>query len=626
MIDLWPRVEGLLREGGRGIERPARYINHEWGCTYKPDAQYRFCMVYPDTYELGQANQAVRILCNCVNAVEGMAAERAFLPAADMCDAMRKRDIPAFSLESCAPVSEFDAVGITLPHELAATNVLEFLDLAGIPLHCSDRTQEDPLIMAGGPCAFNAEPYAPFFDVIMLGEGEEVLPELLSLHRSLAAQGVSRADILHAMAQVSGVYVPSLYESVDELTAQKTGSWVRPLCDDIPSVIEKRVWEGFADADAYEPMVVPFTEVVHDRLNVEILRGCARGCRFCQAGMMYRPVRERSADNIVSAVCRGLAETGYDEVSLTSLSSTDHSQIEEILRRLNHALEGKGISVSIPSQRLDSFGVEMAELVAGGKRGGLTFAPEAGTQRLRDVINKNVTEDDLFAAIDAAFSAGWRRCKLYFMIGLPTETDDDIKGIASLAQRACDRAKKAVPEDQRGNVRVSVSCALFVPKAATPFQWDGQITPDEAQRRIDLLRRSVKYRVVDIHWHEPDVSLVEAMMSRGGREVAKVVEAAWKLGARFDAWTEFFSLERWKTACEMCGVSMEGIAQTSWDTSYVLPWAHLSPGVTRSFLERERKRALEEKTTPDCTMGVCSVCGMCSKPYSDIRIQEARHG
>ena len=341
--------------------------------------------------------------------------------------------------------------------------------------------------------------------------------------------------------------------------------------------------------------------------------------------MMYRPVRERSADNIVSAVCRGLAETGYDEVSLTSLSSTDHSQIEEILRRLNHALDGKGISVSIPSQRLDSFGVEMAELVAGGKRGGLTFAPEAGTQRLRDVINKNVTEDDLFSAIDAAFSAGWRRCKLYFMIGLPTETDDDIKGIASLSQRAYDRAKKAVPEDQRGNVRVSVSCALFVPKAATPFQWDGQITPDEAQRRIDLLRRSVKYRAVDIHWHEPDVSLVEAMMSRGGREVAKVLETAWKLGARFDAWTEFFSFERWKTACEMCGVSMEGIAQASWDTSYVLPWAHLSPGVSRKFLERERRRALEEKTTPDCTMGACSVCGICSKPYSDIKIQEARH-
>ncbi len=625
MIDLWPRIEGLLREAGRDIERPARYINHEWGCTYKEEAPYRFCMVYPDTYELGQANQAVRILCNRVNAMEKMAAERAFLPAADMCDAMREHDIPAFSLESCAPVSDFDVVGITLPHELAATNVLEFLDLAGIPLRSIDRSEDCPLVVAGGPCAFNAEPYAPFFDAIMLGEGEEALPELLSLCRSLSSQGASRADILHAMAKIPGTYVPSLYESVGGTVAQETGSWVRPVIHDIPAVIEKRVWEGFAASDAYEPMVVPFTEVVHDRLNVEILRGCARGCRFCQAGMMYRPVRERSADNIVSATCRGLAETGFDEVSLTSLSSTDHSQIEEILRRLNHALEGKGISVSIPSQRLDAFGVGMAELVAGGKRAGLTFAPEAGTQRLRDVINKNVTEQDVFGAIDAAFSAGWRRCKLYFMIGLPTETDDDIKGIASLAQRAYDRARMVVPEDQRGSVHVSISCALFVPKAATPFQWDGQIPPQEAKRRIDLLRRSVKYRAVDVHWHDPSVSQVEAMMSRGGREVADVVEAAWKAGARFDAWTEFFSFERWKDACEVCGVSMDDISQASWDTSYVLPWSHLSPGVTRRFLERERRFALEGKTTPDCTMGACSACGICSAPYSGIKTQEARH-
>lgn len=626
MTDLWPRVERLLRQGGRDIERPARYINHEWGCTYKPEAEYRYCMVYPDTYELGQANQAVRILCNRVNAVEGMAAERAFLPAADMCDLMRKEGIPAFSLESCAPLAEFDAVGITLPHELAATNVLEMLDLAGIPVRASDRDDSYPLIMAGGPCAFNSEPYAPFFDVIMLGEGEESLPELLQLHRSMRSEGASRDDILHAMAKVPGTYVPALYRPLTEEQAQERGSWVEPVYDDIPTLIEKRVYEGFADSDAYEPLIVPFTEVVHDRLNVEILRGCTRGCRFCQAGMMYRPVRERSADNIVAAVMRGLEESGYDEVSLTSLSSTDHSQIETILRRLNRQLEGKGISVSIPSQRLDSFGVGMAELVAGGKRGGLTFAPEAGTQRLRDVINKNVTEDDLFGAIDAAFGAGWRRCKLYFMIGLPTETDDDIKGIASLAQRAYDAARKAVPEDQRGNVKVSISCALFVPKAQTPFQWDGQISPEEAQRRIDLLRRSVKYRAVDVNWHEPDVSLVEAMMSRGGREVADVVEAAWRSGARFDAWSEFFSLDRWKRACETCGVDFQAIAQTSYDSDHVMPWAHLSAAVTQRFLARERRLAEKGVTTPDCSYERCSACGVCPRLDVEIQTQEVRHG
>lgn len=626
MTDLWPRIEGLLRQAGRSIERPARYLNHEWGCTYKPEASYRFCMTYPDTYELGQANQAVRILCNCVNAVEGMAAERAFLPAADMCDLMRAEGVPAFSLESCAPVAEFDAVGITLPHELAATNVLEFLDLSGVALRSVDRKESDPMVFGGGPCAFNAEPYAPFFDAIMLGEGEESLPELLELHRRMKNEGATRAEMLHAMAKLPGVYVPSLYDVLEENEAQRRGSWVVPRFDDVPSVIEKRLWEGFADSDAYEPMIVPFTEVVHDRLNVEILRGCTRGCRFCQAGMMYRPVRERSADNIVSAVCRGLADTGYDEVSLTSLSSTDHSQIEQILRRLNRALEGKGISISIPSQRLDSFGVDMAELVAGGKRGGLTFAPEAGTQRLRDVINKGVTEDDLFGAIDAAFAAGWRRCKLYFMIGLPTETDDDIKGIASLAQRSYDRAKKAVPENQRGNVRVSISCALFVPKAQTPFQWDGQISPEEAKRRIDLLRRSVKYRAVDVHWHEPDVSLVEAMMSRGGREVADVVETAWRAGARFDAWTELFSLDGWKAACEACGVSMERIAQATYDTDYILPWSHLSAGLFVKFLQRERRFAQQEKTTPDCTYDTCSACGVCMGLNTAIQTQEVRHG
>ena len=350
---------------------------------------------------------------------------------------------------------------------------------------------------------------------------------------------------------------------------------------------------------------------MHDRLSVEVLRGCARGCRFCQAGMMYRPVRERSADNVVSSVLDGLADTGYDEVSLTSLSSTDHSQIADILTKLNHACDGKGVRISLPSQRLDSFGVDMAELVAGQKKGGLTFAPEAGTQRLRDVINKNVTEDDLFGAIDAAFKAGWRRCKLYFMIGLPTETDEDIKGIASLVQRAYDRAKAAVPPEHRGNVRVSASVALFVPKSQTPFQWDGQIPPEEALRRVNLLRNSVKYKAVDIHWHDPATSFVEAVMSRGGRQAADWVEAAWRRGARFDAWTELFLEDAWRRAASDVGIDPAEIAQAQWDTSRVMPWAHISTGVTTRYLALERKRAAAETTTPDCTFEKCTGCGAC---------------
>ncbi|WP_286142578.1 TIGR03960 family B12-binding radical SAM protein [Adlercreutzia caecimuris] len=621
--NLWPRVEPLLAR----VERPARYLNHEWGCVVKDDAPFQFCMIYPDTYELGQANQAVRILVNAVNATEGMGAERAFLPAVDMADLMRDAGVPLFSLESCAPVAEFDAVGITLPHELAATNILETLDLAGIPLRSDERAEDDPIVLAGGPCAYNPEPYAPFFDVILVGEGEEQLPEALSLIRRLRSEAAPRADILRALArEVGGAYVPSLYRWRDEAEAQAAGSWVEPLFDDVPPVVDKRVFEGFAASDAHEPMVVPYTEVVHDRLNIEVLRGCARGCRFCQAGMMYRPVRERSADNIVNAVVRGLAETGYDEVSLTSLSSTDHSQIAEILTRVNDACAGRGVRVSVPSQRLDAFGVEMAELVAGQKKGGLTFAPEAGTQRLRDVINKNVTEDDLFSAIDAAFAAGWRRCKLYFMVGLPTETDEDIKGIASLAQRAYDRAKAAVPPEQRGSVRMSVSCAVFVPKAQTPFQWDGQISPEETLRRVGLLKRSVKYKAVDVHYHDPATSFVEAVMSRGGHEAAAWVEEAWRRGARFDAWTEHFNEEAWTGAAEALGIDPARIAQADFPTDYVLPWAHITAAVSPKFLARERARAQEGVTTPDCTFENCSACGACPTLGADIELMEERVG
>ena len=622
--DLWPEVEPLLSR----VERPARYLNHEWGCA-APVAEddFAFCMIYPDTYELGQANQAVRILVNAVNAMGGMGAERAFLPAVDMADLMREKGVPLFSLESCRPVVDFDVVGIPLPHELAATNVLETLDLAGIPLRTADRAEGDPIVLAGGPCAYNPEPYAPFFDVILVGEGEEQLPETLELIRELRASGTPRAEILREVARrVGGAYVPSLYRWRSEDEAQAAGSWAEPLFDDVPRVVHKRVFEGFADSPALEPMIVPYTEVVHDRLNVEILRGCARGCRFCQAGMMYRPVRERSADNIVDAVARGLAETGYDEVSLTSLSSTDHSQIAEILTRVNADCAGAGVRVSVPSQRLDAFGVEMAELVAGQKKGGLTFAPEAGTQRLRDVINKNVTEDDLFSAIDAAFAAGWRRCKLYFMVGLPTETDDDIKGIASLAQRAYDRAKAAVPADQRGSVRMSVSCAVFVPKAQTPFQWDGQISPEETLRRVGLLKRSVKYKAVDVHYHDPATSFVEAVMSRGGREVADWVEAAWRRGARFDAWTELFNEEAWTGAAEELGLDPAAIAQAEFPTDYVLPWAHITAAVSPKFLARERERAAAGITTPDCTFENCSACGACPTLGVDIELQQEREG
>ncbi|HAM14445.1 MAG TPA: TIGR03960 family radical SAM protein [Eggerthellaceae bacterium] len=604
---IWPQVSSLVARA----ERPSRYIDSEWGSVHRPDASFRFCMVYPDTYELGQANQAVRILVNAVNARPGMAAERGFLPAPDMCDALRAAGLPMFSIEGCAPLASFDVIGITLPHELAATNVLEALDLSGIAVRSADRAEGDPIVVAGGPCAFNPEPYAPFLDAVNIGEGERSLPEGLELVRSQRARGASRGEVLRALAGLPGWYVPSLYRWRTPDEAQEAGSWIDPLQPGLPTVVEKQLYDGFATSSAWEPCIVPFAEAVHDRLNVEVLRGCARGCRFCQAGMMYRPVRERSADNIVAAVKRGLAETGYDEVSLTSLSSTDHSQIASVLKRLNDEFAGTGVRVSLPSQRLDSFGVGMAGLVAGQKKGGLTFAPEAGTQRLRDVINKNVTEDDLFGAVDAAFAAGWRRCKLYFMIGLPTETDDDVLGIASLLQRTYERARNLVPKDQKGSIQISASVALFVPKAHTPFQWDGQIPPEEALRRVNLLRRSVKYRAITVSWHDPKTSFVEAVMSRSGREAAAVVEEAWRRGARFDAWSECFREDAWRSAAADLGFDVQHAAQASYPVGSVMPWDHISCGASVRWLARERALAQEGRTTPDCTFDRCSACGVC---------------
>ena len=619
---IWAQVAPLVARA----ERPSRYINHEWGSSSKLDASFRFCMVYPDTYELGQANQAVRILVNVVNAQDGMAAERGFLPAADMCDALRDQGLPMFSIEGCAPLRAFDVIGITLPHELAATNVLEVLDLAGIPVRAGDRTCDDPFVVGGGPCAYNPEPYALFFDAINIGEGEQSLVEGLQLIREAKEQGASRDDIRRALANLEGWYVPLLYRWRNEEEAQAAGSWIEPLEEGLPTTITKRVFDGFAQSPGWEPCIVPFAEAVHDRLNVEILRGCARGCRFCQAGMMYRPVRERTADNIVASVVEGLAQTGYDEVSLTSLSSTDHSQIREILTRLNEVYAGKGVRISIPSQRLDSFGVDMAGLVAGQKKGGLTFAPEAGTQRLRDVINKNVTEEDLFGAVDASFAAGWRRCKLYFMIGLPTETDEDVKGIARLVQQAYDHARAVVPKEQRGSIQIGASVALFVPKAQTPFQWDGQIPPDEALRRVTLLRHSVKYRAVSISWHDPKTSFVEAVMSRGGREASYLVEEAWRRGARFDAWSEHFNEQAWRDAASALAFDVEAAAQTSYPLDYVMPWGHISCGVSTKWLARERDRAERETTTPDCTFGSCSGCGACMRLGLDNELAEPRVG
>ncbi|MCI9128972.1 MAG: TIGR03960 family B12-binding radical SAM protein [Eggerthellaceae bacterium] len=608
---IWDDIAPLLRS----VERPGRYVGAEIGSHVPDPDAFGFCMIYPDTYELGQANQAVRILVNRAQQVPGVSAERAYMPGADMADALRAHGLPMFSLEGTSPLHEFDCIGITLPHELCATNIYEILDLGRIPITWDVREEDDPIVIGGGPCAFNPEPFSRAFDAILIGEGEESVPQVLSLIRDMRASGAPRADILRALSQVEGTYVPALYELQDGALTPMSGA---------PERVEKRVFEGFADSSGWEDMVVPFVECVHDRLNVEVLRGCSRGCRFCQAGMIYRPVRERSAENIVQSVMEGIEGTGYEEVSLTSLSTTDHSQIAQILQDLNARLEGSGVRISVPSQRLDSFGVEMADAVAGQRRGGLTFAPEAGSQRLRDVINKNVTEEDLMSAVRAAVNAGWQRVKLYFMIGLPTETDEDVAEIGRLATEAFRIMRELTPPEDRGRLKMTVALAVFVPKAHTPFQWEGQIPPEEARRRAQIVREATRFRAIKVDYHEPKTSLLEAVMSRGGRDVALLVEEAWKRGARFDAWTEHFSQEAWDEAASALGVDMAALAHDPLDVDGPLPWDHVSSGVTKRFLALERKRALAGITTEDCTFGACSACGVCSPSGPAICLQEER--
>lgn len=611
--DRFADLEPLLAR----VEKPSRYIDHEWGALSKKDADYRACLIYPDTYEVGLPNQGIAILYNVLNKQEGISCERGYVPWVDMADAMREAGVPLLSLEGAAPIASFDVVGFHVPHEMACTNYLEAMDLAGIPFYSSERGEDDPIIIAGGPSVYNPEPLAPFFDAVLIGEGEESIVEVCREHQRLRDAGATREEILRGLARVPGTYVPSLYEIRYDEPCTAHGYAVPRAGEDVPEVVYKRVVEDFGATDPLSQSVIPYAQLVHDRLSVEVLRGCARGCRFCQAGITYRPVRERSADQIVSAVTRGLAKTGYDEVSLTSLSTTDHSCCEQILSRLNHRLEDTGISVSIPSQRLDSFGVNMALQVAGEKKGGLTFAPEAGSQRMRDVINKGVTEEDLERATRAAFEAGWRRCKLYFMMGLPGERDEDIVAIANLADHVLDIAREVVPKSQRGGISVSISVSVFIPKSSTPFQWCAQTPDDEVKRRQQLLLKSVKNRAVRVHYHDAETSLLEAVLSRAGRDMAPVIVDAWRAGARFDAWTEQFSLERWERAAKDNGVDLRRIAQTPFDLDMRLPWQHVSPGVSQGFLKREYRRALDGVTTPDCTRSSCAGCGICPTLHAE---------
>ncbi|MCL2438651.1 MAG: TIGR03960 family B12-binding radical SAM protein [Coriobacteriia bacterium] len=611
---LWPRIEPLLAQ----VERPSRYINGEYGAVQPvPEhlsAQLNMGLCYPASYELGQSNQALHILYDQVNQLEGVRAQRTFLPGKDLSILMRGQQpqIPLFTLEEYVAVKDLDILGITLPYELIFPAVLEILDLSGLPLRAADRVEGMPLVIVGGPASYNPEPLAPFVDAVFLGEADggalhDVLTTLRDMKKQENLNGRQRQ--LEALAQISGVYVPALYDA-----RKQQGPIVR------------RAAQDFHSAD-FTPvcLLVPYAEPIHDRLTVEVRRGCTRGCRFCQAGITYRPVRERSADSIVAAAISGIERTGFNEVSLTSLSTTDYSLIEEVLQRLKRRFAGRGVSVSIPSLRVDNFSIDLARILAdkgtgSSKKSSLTFAPEAGSQRLRDVINKGVDEQQLLDTVAYAFQNGWHRMKLYFMIGLPTETDEDVAAIGELVNKVLHTARQSAEPSKRGGIQISVSVSTFVPKAHTPFQWEHQLLPEETLRRQKILQDSIPRKGIKLSWHDAEGSFVEGLIARGGRGLAPLIEEVWSSSQGKIAYVDNFDFSYWQIAADNLGINLESLINATTDPVKPLPWDHLQTGVSVDWLHEEAAAALTGQFTPDCATDACSNCDACDNLDVDVRL------
>lgn len=588
------------------VQKPARYTGGEYGEIQKDKSEVdlRMALCFPDTYEIGMSNTGIRILYQVLNDLPGVWCERVFAPWFDMDRQMREKGLPLYALESGDPLSEFDAIGFSLGYEMAYTTVLEMLDLAGIPLRSAERTSLTPLVFAGGSVCCNSEPMADFFDLMIIGEGESVDGEVLQLLREAKAAGWSKAEFLRRAALIGGVYVPSLY------TPEYNGDGTLKAMHAAPGAperIAKRIVTDFENSCFPVDAIVPSTEIVHDRVGLELFRGCIRGCRFCQAGHIYRPVRSRSVEKCMEYGKESLAFSGYHEITLLSLSTSDYRGLNELCDGLMDYCESRGIGLSLPSLRADNFSMDIMQRVQKVRKSGLTFAPEAGTQRLRDVINKNVTEEDLLRSCAFAFRGGWNTVKLYFMLGLPTETDEDVLGIAELADRVVHCWRENSPNRSHG-LRVTVSTSCFVPKPHTPFQWEPQVTREEYMRRVTLLRDNMKARAVTYNWHDADTSLTEAVLSRGDRRLGAMIENIWRQGGFLESWSEGFDLKRWERAAEEEGISFPFYANRERSLDEVLPWDHLYMGVNRRHYIHEYEQAHQGLLSPDCR-AQCSGCG-----------------
>ncbi|NLM11372.1 MAG: TIGR03960 family B12-binding radical SAM protein [Clostridiaceae bacterium] len=592
------------------VEKPARYTGGEWNMVVKNprDVDVRFAFCFPDVYEVGMSHLGMKILYHILNKRSDTYCERVFAPWVDMEKIMRDEGIPLFALETKESVNEFDIVGFTLQYEMSYTNVLNMLDLAGIPKLSAERNKTHPFVIAGGPCACNPEPLADFIDFFAIGEGEEVILEIIDAYKEWKAAGRDRSEFLKKAAEIPGIYVPSLYNI--SYKEDNTILKIEPVNAGIPEKVRKRIIKDMDRADFPENIIVPFIGTVHDRIMLEMFRGCIRGCRFCQAGFIYRPVREKTPEVLLNQAKGAIEKTGYEEISLVSLSTSDYSCLTNFTQELLKLTEERKINLSLPSLRIDNFTIDLMEKAQKVRKSGLTFAPEAGTQRLRDVINKGITQNDITSSVKIAFEGGWNNVKLYFMMGLPTETEEDIEGIANLAKEVVDVYYNTPRKKRAKGLKVTVSAACLVPKPFTPFQWFGQDTVEEFHNKQMLLKDKLRKasRSIIYNWHDARVSLLEAVFARGDRRVGKVLLRAWQNGCRFDAWNEFFNFDSWMEAFEEEGIDPAFYANRTREFSEVLPWSHLDMGVSQKFLQRECKRAYKGITTPNCRVQ-CTGCG-----------------